>query len=144
LDTRWVAEHGRERWEACGGALAFDDLEAIGERQVALEEAALGGAHRFLFCDTTPLTTLFYSHDLFGRASERLVELAERAYDRVVLCAPDFPFVQDGTRRDATFRERQHAWYEAELGRRGIPAATACGTLDERVEQIASALGRGR
>lgn len=143
LGTSWVAEYGRERWEECAGELVYDDLETIAERQVEREEVALLSSYRRLVCDTTPLTTLYYSLDLFGRASERLVELAERRYDHVVLCAPDFHFVQDGTRRDDDFRARQHAWYEAELARRGIGWVTACGSLGERVEQIATALGCG-
>jgi NadR type nicotinamide-nucleotide adenylyltransferase len=141
--TAWVPEHGRARWEERGGRLAFADLEAIAERQVALEEEAALRARRYLFCDTSPLTTLFYSLDLFGRASRRLLELAERRYDRVVLCAPDFAFVQDGTRRDAGFRERQHAWYVEELGRRGIPWIAVRGPLPTRVRHLVDALAIG-
>ncbi len=116
-----VAEYGRELWEERAGQLAFADLLRIAEEQVAREQEAAGRAREWLVCDTTPLTTLFYSHVMFGCADPALEALAGRPYDVVVLCQPDFPFVQDGTRQDETFRARQHRWYEAELARRRIP-----------------------
>jgi HTH-type transcriptional regulator, transcriptional repressor of NAD biosynthesis genes len=140
--TVQVAEYGRELWEARNGALSYDDLLHIGETQVAAEERALRGARQFLFCDTSPLTTLFYSRHLFQRADPKLERLAERHYDLVVLCAADFAFVQDGTRQDAAFRERQHAWYAAELARRGTPHLTAAGEVDQRIAQVSAALAR--
>ena len=42
-------------------------------------------------------------------AAEADLRLAARRYDALVLCRPDFPFVQDGTRRDGDFRDRQSA-----------------------------------
>ena len=65
-----------------------------------------------------------------------LERLANRSYDAVILCAPDFPFVQDGTRQDDTFRARQHEWYVRELAVRGIPFMLAEGTLACRVAAI--------
>jgi HTH-type transcriptional regulator, transcriptional repressor of NAD biosynthesis genes len=44
---------------------------------------------------------------MFGQAAADLVQLAQRRYDTMFLCSPDFPFVQDGTRRDAAFRMRR-------------------------------------
>ena len=66
--------------------------------------------------------------------------VAGHGYDLVVLCAPDFPFIQDGTRRDDGFRARQHAWYQAELARRGIAFVNVSGTVADRVGQVAQAL----
>ena len=60
--------------------------------------------------------------------------------DKVLLCAPDFPFIQDGTRRDGDFRARQHAWYQAELARRGIAYVDVSGTVADRVGQVAQLL----
>ena len=133
LDTVYVPEYGRERWEACGGDLAFPDMLRIAQRQVEREDAAVGRAHGWLVCDTSPLTTLFYSHDLFGRTDPVLERLAaERRYDLTLLCAPDFPFVQDGTRRDDAFRRRQHAWYLAQLTARRDPWTHVEGDVDRR------------
>jgi NadR type nicotinamide-nucleotide adenylyltransferase len=135
LSTCFVSEYGRERWEEVRGALMFEDLEHIAREQIRREELAVQRAHRYVFCDTSPLTTLFYSRDLFGRASSALEQLADREYAHTLLCAPDFAFVQDGTRRDSDFRDRQHRWYLEELARREIPYLLVQGDIRARVEQ---------
>ncbi len=140
FDTLHVGEYGRELWVEKDGALVFEDMLHIGERQIELEEEAARRAYRTLFCDTSPLTTLYYSQALFGRADPRLEALAERRYDRVILCALDVPFEQDGTRQDPAFRERQHAWYVERLSSRGIAWIDATGSVEERVRQVAAAL----
>jgi NadR type nicotinamide-nucleotide adenylyltransferase len=132
LHTSWAPEYGRELWEARGGALGYEDLTRIAREQIRREELALETARGFLFCDTSPLTTLFYSLEMFGRAEAELQLAARRKYAIVVLCAPDFPFVQDGTRRDEAFRRRQHVWYETQLADRGVAYVTARGSLDDR------------
>ncbi len=131
-----VAEYGRECWEERQGRLQFGDMLAIGRRQVVWEEEAAGRANRYLFCDTSPLTTLFYSRELFGAADAELERLAGRSYRATILCAPDFPFVQDGTRQDAAFRQRQHEWYRQELTRRGVPFLLVEGPVETRVSQV--------
>jgi len=141
LQTEWVPEYGRELWEARGGALRYEDLSHIAREQIRREELALERARGFLFCDTSPLTTLFYSLELFGRATAELELAAQRTYAMVVLCAPDFPFVQDGTRRDESFRQRQHVWYETELADRGVAYVTARGSLAERTACLRQLLG---
>jgi HTH-type transcriptional regulator, transcriptional repressor of NAD biosynthesis genes len=142
LGTVHVAEYGRELWEARAGQLALADLLHIAEEQVAREESAAGRAREWLICDTTPLTTLFYSRHLFGRADPALEALAARRYDLVVLCEPDFPFVQDGTRQDDAFRQLQHAWYIEELRRREVPFLSVSGDPDRRIAAIERAASR--
>jgi NadR type nicotinamide-nucleotide adenylyltransferase len=137
LETQFVPEYGRDLWTRKKGVLEFDDLLDIATTQIALENAAARQANAVTFCDTSPLTTLFYSVDMFGRADPALERLAERSYDLYVLCAPDFPFVQDGTRRGEDFRQRQHDWYVRELTKRGQYFVLATGPLDARVDQIA-------
>lgn len=141
--TGHVEEYGRELWDTRGGNLVFDDLLDIAQRQIEREKEALRHAHRFLFCDTSPLTTLFYSREMFGRAAPELEHLATRRYRLAVLCEPDFPFAQDGTRRDAAFRARQHAWYLEQLACGGQPWISVGGTVEERVRAVAAALPGG-
>ena len=140
FQTQHVAEYGRELWEARNGQLTFSDMLHIAETQIDREEAAALISNRFLFCDTSPLTTLFYSHHLFGRADPALEVLAQRDYTLHLLCAPDFPFHQDGTRQDAAFRAAQDVWFRTELARRGFPWMEVKGSQDERVAFIAQAL----
>jgi NadR type nicotinamide-nucleotide adenylyltransferase len=134
--TAWVPEYGRELWEARGGRLVEADMLAIAREQVAREEQLALQARGRLYCDTSPLTTLGYSLWMFGRAEAALRELAQRPYDAIVLCAPDFGFVQDGTRRDEGFRFRQHDWYREELADRGWAWFEVSGGVDERVAQV--------
>ncbi|KLP58198.1 ATPase [Enterobacter genomosp. O] len=134
LNVPYVAEFGREHWEAKNGVLEEDDLLHIAREQVRREELACTAP--YLVCDTSPLTTLFYTLDQFGSAPQELMALAERDYALVVLCGDEFPFVQDGTRQGEAFRHRQQAWYEAELTQRKIPFLRVRGSLSERIEQI--------
>ena len=135
-----VPEYGRELWEKKQGRLNFEDMLHIAERQVDLEECAARNANNFLFCDTSPLTTLFYSQHLFGRADSGLIELTKRSYEFLFLCAADFDFVQDGTRQTSDFRMKQHQWYESELKERGVPYRVVTGTIEQRVQQVAKVL----
>lgn len=141
--TAWVPEYGRQLWIEKNGQLDFADMLRIGQRQIALEQLMGQQASRWLFCDTSPLTTAFYSEAMFGRVDPRLWQLASRPYDRTWLCAPDFGFVQDGTRRDLAFRDRQHAWYIAELDRRGLPYELLAGGHDQRMARAATLLETG-
>jgi HTH-type transcriptional regulator, transcriptional repressor of NAD biosynthesis genes len=148
-NSQSVAEYGRERWETQGGQLEFDDLLAIADEQVRRERAACHEVAQrsqsldelgIVFCDTSPLTTLFYCQDMFGRVDERLRTHAERSYDLTVLCAPDFEFVQDGTRRHEGFRDEQHQWYLRELAEREIEPLVVIGPVSHRVQQVLETL----
>lgn len=140
LETVWVPEYGRELWERRGGDLRFADMARIAIEQVAREDAARRVAWRWLPCDTTPLVTAFYSEALFGRIDPVVSELAKRPYDRLVVCAPDFAFVQDGTRQDAAFRCRQHQWYLQRLEQAQASYALVEGSVEQRCRQIVALL----
>jgi len=141
FSTVHVAEYGRELWETKSGMLKFEDMRHIAEVQVQREDAAVLKANNFLFCDTSPLTTLFYSHHLFGKAETGLERLAERSYHFTVLCAPDFAFVQDGTRQQESFRELQQEWYVNELRKRHIGFVSVDGPVENRIRQVRELLG---
>ncbi len=141
LGTVHVPEYAREVWDAKGGELDYTDLRAIAVEQVRREEAATRRAVQYVFCDTSALTTRLYSQEMFGGVDPEVDRLSARPYAQVFLCMPDFPFVQDGTRRDAAFRQRQHVWYESELARLGMSYRTLNGSVIERVEQVKAALG---
>lgn len=140
LGTVWVPEVGRELWEERGGRLDYADMRRIAERQVAREDALLRDATRWLICDGSALTTVFYSLDGYGRVDPAVRRLAELPYAHTFLCAPDFPFVQDGTRRDAAFRARQFRWYARVLGARGVPYVLLEGPVAQRVATVRATL----
>lgn len=143
LGTPWVPEYGRELWELRGGDLRFDDLLTIAREQIAREDAALCDATGWLVCDTSPLVTMFYSDSMFGRVDPELSRLAERSYDATILCAADFAFVQDGTRKDDAFRNRQDRWYRNQLDCTGIPHFVVQGPPLDRVDAAVSHLESG-
>jgi HTH-type transcriptional regulator, transcriptional repressor of NAD biosynthesis genes len=136
LGTVWVPEYGRERWEQQGGQLSLADLVAIGREQVRRETAHHLQAHRYLLCDTSPLTTLGYAEWMFNAAPSELMALARRPYDMTVLCGLDLPFVQDGTRRDEAFRSLQHEWFMRKLHELAVPYFIVDGLLHERIARI--------
>lgn len=134
--TNYVAEYGRTLSEEKNNKLIYEDLLRIAKTHVAHEEKLAETSERYLFIDTSPLTTLLYSHYLFGKADPELVWLSHRRYDRTFLCAPDFDFFQDGTREGNGFRERQHEWYLQKLAERKISYKILTGNLKARVNQI--------
>ena len=141
LDTACAPEYGRELWNLKQGDFIFPDMLAIAREQISREERAGPTARAFLFCDTSPLTTLFYSQELFGHADPELHAAANRAYDYTFLCAPDFPHQQDGTRREPEFALRQHDWYQTELNARGVPFLILRGAPEARARTVRAALG---
>lgn len=140
FQTNYVKEYGRTLSEEKNNQLIYEDLLQIAKTHIADEETLAETADRYLFIDTSPLTTLFYSLHLFGKADPELVWLSHRHYDRTFLCAPDFDFVQDGTREGGGFRERQHEWYLQKLSERAIPYTLLTGDLNERIEQVTETL----
>jgi NadR type nicotinamide-nucleotide adenylyltransferase len=142
LGTIWVPEYGRELWERQGGSLAFEDMAHIAQTQVRHEQRLALTARDVLVCDTTPLTTLLYSEAMFGHTTQALQQLARRPYALTLLCVPDFDFVQDGTRRDESFRTGQQAWYRKAMQERGIEFTELAGPIVRRI-QVATALVAG-
>ena len=140
LHTVYTTEYGRDLWLEKKGQLVFEDLLLISEKQIELENELVKQANQYLICDTTPLTTLFYSLDSFGKAAPKLEQLAKRQYDYTFLCEPDFPFVQDGARTGNEFRMLQDRWYRKELAQRNIKYYVLEGTLQNRIDTILQVL----
>lgn len=140
----WVAEYGRERWLEIGGTFSVEELLHVGREQAAREaaaaQAARAGGQGWVICDTSPLTTLVYSLLDHGRAADELHQLARRPYDLTLVCAPDFPFVQDGARRDDSWRQAQHGLTLQLLQEYRLPYLLLGGEPPERLRQALNAL----
>jgi NadR type nicotinamide-nucleotide adenylyltransferase len=132
----WVPEYGRTLWIEKSGALTFEDYVHIARTQLEQEAAACRIAQRYVFCDTTPLTTLLYCLDQFGRADPELEAFATTPYDKIYLCQPDFPMVQDGSRRDEAFRHAQYDWYLERLRSMGMDFELLAGNQMERLAKV--------
>jgi HTH-type transcriptional repressor of NAD biosynthesis genes len=140
MNTSFADEYGRTLWEQKKGNLEFSDFLQIAKKQIEKENEARLTARRIFFADTSPLTTLFYSEFYCRRVDPALFELSFRTYDRVFLCLPDFPLVQDGTRLDESFRLDQHHWYLRVLKERNVPFETLGGSLENRIKKVIDAL----
>jgi nicotinamide riboside kinase len=144
LHTAWVPEYGRQRWEELRETLSVEELVAVARRQIEWEDLAcayIDTQGSWLICDTSPLTTLQYCLHDHGHAPPELHEMARRSYDRVVLCEADFAFVQDGCRRDDSFRVAQQAWTLARLAEMGVGCLRVTGSVNQRVDQVLRDLG---
>lgn len=142
LQTRRVEEYGRTLWVRRNGKLDFEDYLHIAKTHIAMEEAAKRDANKFIFVDTTPLTTLFYSEEHTGKIDPKLQDLSNREYDFTFLCVPDFPMVQDGWRGEEGFRQAQHDWYLRELKARGIDYIPLTGSFEEKVAKVNAVLAK--
>lgn len=139
--AQYVREYGRTLWEE-QGSMSYEDMLKVGRRQVYEEEIAMLNAREFLFCDTTPLTTKFYSQEWYGKVAPELDILAQRKYDIIFLCQSDFGYVEDGTRNGVEFGQRQLAFYKSSLPE--TMTFPLSGTVEERFSQIEKVLGNVR
>ena len=141
--TKYVAEFGREVWEAKNGKLELEDYVLIAKRHRQLEDQALPLANQYLFVDTNAITTMFLGYAYEGHGLPELTHLAREAesrYHHVFLCADDIPFDQDGWRDDSVWRSRAQGMVRYDLNVRGIAYTELFGSLKERVAQVKALL----
>ncbi|MGB3541985.1 AAA family ATPase, partial [Rubrivirga sp.] len=94
-----VEEVGRTLWVEAGGDLPLSEYVTICREHVALEDAAVERAKRFVFVDTNAITTQQYAFFFFGECPAEVQTYADRCRERYAwtfVCAPDIPFDQDG------------------------------------------------
>jgi NadR type nicotinamide-nucleotide adenylyltransferase len=136
--TLWVPEYLREFVDTHGRVPHEDDQYAIALTQREREDAAAGGARRFLFCDTAPLMTAVYSRIYWNRVDAALALLAgAHDYALTLVAQPDCPWEPDGLQRDSDeVRQRVHRLLLATLEERGIPFVQVAGSLPQRLRQV--------
>lgn len=145
LRTVWVPEYGRAyaegRLAAHDAPWRTDEFVHIARAQAACEDALARRASRVVVCDTDPLATHVWHRRYVGAWSAEVERLAAaRTYDLYVLTAPDFPFVQDGTRDGEHVRHDMHAWFVEALERRGLPWINVGGPHERRLADAASSI----
>lgn len=137
--TLWVPEYLREFVDTEGRVPVAADQFHIASTQRAREDAAAPRAHRYLFCDTTPLMTAVYSRLYFGGIDARLAPLADahaRDYALTLVTAPDIPWVEDAQRESAEVCAIIHRMLLDELAMRGIPYVLVSGDRGQRLAQV--------
>lgn len=135
--TLWVPEYLREFVDTHARVPREEDQCQIAAIQMAREDAAAAQAHRFLFCDTTPLMTALYSRWYWGRVDAQLAQLeVAHEYAFTLVTAPDSPWVADGLQRESEqVRQTIHEQVIARLDERGISYLLVSGSLLERMLQ---------
>jgi nicotinamide riboside kinase len=147
FDTAYVPEIGRFIWEQKQGQLTAADYVDIALKHRQAEAEALARARRYLFVDTSALTTLLLGLE-FGQVPKeappellRCADECKTRYAHHFVCADDIPFVQDGVREGESWRGRIHKLVLADLEARGIPYTIVSGTVEERAAQVRRVLG---
>lgn len=141
FDTVHVPEIGRFVWEEKQGRLEVGDYVDIAVRHRAAEAEAAARAKRYLFVDTSALTTLLLGY-CFGhiqQAPDELLRYADdcrQRYAHHFVCADDIPFEQDGVRESEDWRTRVQQLVLEDLEARGIAYTVVRGTVEERAEQV--------
>jgi nicotinamide riboside kinase len=144
-DTAFVPEIGRFVWEEKKGVLDVDDYVDIAEMHRRAEAEAAGAARRYLFVDTSALTTLLlgvcFGHiDQVPPALSAYADDCKQRYAHHFVCADDIPYEQDGWRENEEWRGRIQALVLDDLEARGISYTVVRGSLEERAAQVRAVL----
>jgi NadR type nicotinamide-nucleotide adenylyltransferase len=143
IGTVFVPEYGREYWEKHqrNKRLTVNDLEMIVDGHLRSERDIVYSANRYMFIDTSPLTTMLFARYYFGDSgiSKYLRLKAEESnirYDVVFLCDEDIPYADTWDRSGEVNRHMFQRMYYDELAVRKIPFYLVSGTLEERVRFV--------
>lgn len=136
-ESRWVPEYARTWLELKGPEhkITLDDMRLIARGQRAAEEALVGQAHRYLFCDTDPLACLLWSEALCGEVASGLAEVAFQAYDLTLLLDVDVPWRDDPVRYFPEDRKRFLENCRCLLETHNRPYHVLSGSWDERWQE---------
>lgn len=141
--TVFASEYARPLLALQDNRCEYEDISRIGWGQIASEEALSRQAHRLLFCDTDTLTTVVWSHALFGKCPRWLAEEGERRrYDLTLLLDIDSPWHDDGTRFFPYDRKGFMERCVRALEGAGRPYVLVSGSWDERFERSVQAVDR--
>ena len=130
-----VPEYALKYLSEHSGKYGLDDITAIAEGQVALEEDYRKRASKIMFCDTDPVVCKIWAKVVFGKVPDEIeVLVKQHRYDLYLLCTPDIdwqpgPFRENPDDRDYLFR-----LYEEELRANRFPYAVVKGTGDQRLK----------
>lgn len=146
MRTVWIPEWGRtywegrrhrpdQRWEAA-------EFVQIARQQATLEDALARSSHRVLIADTDALTTAVWAERYLGGVPDEVLAIAaSREPDLTLVCAPDLPWVQDGTRESRQERRAMHERTLALCESLGRTWSLVTGDGEVRVEHALAAIG---
>jgi NadR type nicotinamide-nucleotide adenylyltransferase len=144
--TVWVPEYGRWYWEGrrytpCAEQWDTYEFVQIAKGQAGWEDDLAMRANRLLICDTDSLATHVWHRRYMGTYSRVVEQVADaRHYDLYILTAPDFAFVQDGTRDGEHIRLEMHQWFIQVLNQKGKQYITVEGSHQARMGAAIAAI----
>ena len=148
LATTWVPEVLREWCDAAGRTPHEDEQRGIAEEQ-ARRIAVACARHDVVVCDTTPLMTAVYHHQVFGsRALDAMAVQWQREHcSLTLLTALDLPWQADGLQRDGPqVRAPVDAALREFLLDHSLPFAVVTGQGEQRLacalDAVSPLLGR--
>lgn len=145
-ETVWVPEYGRWYWEGRRYTLNAEqwntyEFVQIAKGQASWEDDLAMRANRLLICDTDPLATHVWHRRYIGTYSKAVEWIADhRHYDLYILTAPDFAFVQDGTREGEYIRLEMHQWLLDVLDQKHKQYITVKGSHEQRMAEAIAAI----
>lgn len=121
--TAWIPEYGR--WYSQGRRYIpennwhTEEFIKVAKGQIRWEDDLALRANQLIVCDTDALATHIWHRRYVGHYSEDVEDIADtREYDLYIVTAPDFGFIQDGTRDGKHIRTEMHQWFIEELTRK--------------------------
>jgi NadR type nicotinamide-nucleotide adenylyltransferase len=133
--TVWVQEFARQYLEELPRPYEQQDLLAIAEGQLALEDKLVAQANRLLVCDTDLHVIKVWSEHKYGTCDPRILEqIANRPYDLYLLTYIDIPWEEDPQREypDPAMREYFYNIYKDLVAASGVPWVEIKGSSGER------------
>jgi len=147
--TVWMMEYGRKYWEEhqVDRRLSTDQLVQIAETHIRMEDELILRSNRYLFSDTSALTTRIfgiYYHEKCGPRLDELADLSVNRYDLYLLCDTDIPYNGTWDRSGRVNRDYFQELIIEDLTERDIQYHDIRGSMDERVQQVQQILTGSR
>ncbi len=116
--TKWVPECARSYIDKLNRPYSKDDLVAIAQAQLFLEDRLAEQANKVLICDTNLVVIKIWSEFKYGNCPPAITnEMLSRKYDLHLLTFIDIPWTDDPQREHPDKRELLYDLYKTELTR---------------------------
>ncbi len=141
--TVFVREYAREYLEQLDRPYTQDDLTAIAQGQIQLENNALQSANRLLFCDTNLMVIIIWSEYKYGSIAPEITQLHNyQHYDLYLLANNDTTWEYDPLREAPNIEERNRIYdiYVRYCNQSGVPYRIVSGTGADRLTNAINAV----
>ena len=137
MSTTWVPEHGRWYWEGRrhrqDQEWTSDEFVRIADAQESLiDDLSRLSTNGIVVADTNALVTSVWHERYVG---DPMPDRLTASVDLYLVCAPDFDWVQDGTRESADEREWMHRRALEFVVASGVPHGVLTGPPDVRLSR---------